>query len=92
VLDYMAAGRAVVGTDVGNLSGMLAQGRGELVPPGDPRALATSVARLLKDPDRRAWMGASARAYARQHSYEALGDVYEGAILEAVREGGGRGA
>ena len=92
VWDYMAAGRAVVATDVGNLSRMLGHGRGELVPPGDPRALATAIARLLGDPDRRAWMGVSAREYAKQHSFEVLGDEYEGAILEAVREGGGRGA
>ncbi len=94
VWDYMAAGRAVVGTDVGNLSGMLADGRGELVPPADPGALASAVAGLLGDPDRRARMGGLAKEHARAHSFEVLGDDYEGAILEAVasaRGGGARG-
>jgi glycosyltransferase involved in cell wall biosynthesis len=92
VWDYMAAGRAIVASDVGNLSRMLAQGRGVLVPPGDPHALAGAVIGLLGDSERRARMGASAQEYAKQHSFKVLGDEYEGAILEAVREGGGPAA
>ncbi len=43
---------------------------GLLVPPGDPAALAQSVARLLEDPDRLADMSEGAVRHARLHTWQ----------------------
>ncbi len=40
---------------------------GELVPPGDPQALAAAVISMLRDEPRRRDLGAAAREYARRH-------------------------
>lgn len=51
VLEYMAAGRPVVATDVGGVREAVVHGQtGYLVAPGDDQALADRVAALLHDP------------------------------------------
>jgi starch synthase len=61
----MWAGRAVVATAVGGSPEQVEDGvTGLLVPPGDARALAGAVAALLRDPARRARMGAAGAARA----------------------------
>ena len=63
VLEYMAAGCAVVATRVGGIPGMISDGiEGVLVSPGDPAALARSIGQLAGDPVRRAELGSAARA------------------------------
>jgi glycosyltransferase involved in cell wall biosynthesis len=42
-----------VGTDVGGVGELLGDGCGELVPPGDPGALADAITRVLRDPELR---------------------------------------
>ena len=65
LVEAMAAGLAIVATDVGGVGEVLEEGRcGILVPPRDPEALAAAIARLSSDPDRRAALGAAARARA----------------------------
>jgi glycosyltransferase involved in cell wall biosynthesis len=62
LLEAMAAGRAVVATDVaGNRDVVVAGETGLLVPPEDPDALARAVAGLLADPARRRLMGEAGR-------------------------------
>jgi len=62
LVEAMAAGLAIVATDVGGVGEVLEEGRcGVLVPPRDPEALAVAIARLAADPDRRAALGAAAR-------------------------------
>jgi glycosyltransferase involved in cell wall biosynthesis len=62
VLEYMAAGKAIVATNVGGIPDVITDGvEGVLVPPRDPRALAAAIGELLGDPDRRAELGAAAR-------------------------------
>jgi glycosyltransferase involved in cell wall biosynthesis len=74
VLEYMAAGRAIVATDVGANRHLLADGTcGLLVPPGDPAALAKALRRLLRDRDLASRLGEAARRRAReQFSREAM--------------------
>src|SRR5262249_50454679 len=66
VLEYMAAGRAIVATDVGANRRLLADGTcGLLVSPGDGVGLAAAISRLLADPDLAGRLAAAARRPAR---------------------------
>ncbi|WP_302622455.1 glycosyltransferase [Streptomyces sp. WMMB 322] len=66
-LEAMACGRPVVLTDVGGARECLPPGQQDqcLVPPGDARALADAVARLLGEPELRDFMGEAARKHVR---------------------------
>lgn len=62
LLEYMAAGRAVVATDVGANARLLDGGRcGLVVPPGDATALVDALGALLANPLRAAGYAAAAR-------------------------------
>lgn len=62
ILEYMAAGRAVVATNVGGASEAIVEGEtGYLVNSGDDRAMAERIVELLRNPDRRASMGLNGR-------------------------------
>lgn len=67
VLEYMAAGRAVVASRIGQLVDLIDDGEtGLLVPPGDATALADAVRTLAADPALRERLGARAAAEARR--------------------------
>jgi len=62
VLEYMAAGLAVVATDVGGVGEAVERGvTGLLVPPKDEAALGDALVSLLSDPERASCMGAAGR-------------------------------
>ena len=62
LLESMAAGAAVVATDVGGTSEALANGvNGLLVKPGDPASMAAAIERLLDDPALARGLGARAK-------------------------------
>ncbi|GAA4201989.1 glycosyltransferase family 4 protein [Streptosporangium oxazolinicum] len=63
VMEAMAAGKPIVATAVGGTRELLS-GRGLLVPPQDPLALADSLERLLRDPGLGVSLGGAARAWA----------------------------
>lgn len=63
VMEAMAAGRPIVATSVGGNPELL-DGRGLLVPPADPAALAEGVTRLLDDRDLAGDLASAARAWA----------------------------
>lgn len=69
VMEAMAAGRPIVATAVGGTPELLGGDgrRGILVPPGDPRALADGIGRVLGDPAAAARMAARARRWSRAH-------------------------
>jgi glycosyltransferase involved in cell wall biosynthesis len=61
LLEAMACGLAVVASDVAGIPEVVAPGCGVLVPPGDARALASSLALLAGDPALRVRLGQAAR-------------------------------
>jgi L-malate glycosyltransferase len=79
LLEYMAAGRAIVATAVGASSELIEDGvQGLLVRAGDAAGLAAAVRRLLEDPALAARLGAAARIKAEQyHSHSARARRFE---------------
>ena len=62
VLESMAAGAPIVATRVGGTPEAISDGvNGLLVPPGDPRAMASAIAALLRDQSRARRLGDAAR-------------------------------
>jgi glycosyltransferase involved in cell wall biosynthesis len=62
MMEYMAAGKPIVATRVGGVPDLVTHGaNGLLVEPGDVDGLAGAIVGLLRDPKRRAVMGASGR-------------------------------
>ena len=62
VLEALAVGLPVVGSDLGGIPELIDPGRdGLLVPPGDDKALATAMGELLADPARAFAMGQTGR-------------------------------
>ena len=65
LIEAGAAGRPVVGTQVGGIPDIIAAGvNGLLVPSGDSRALASAIKELIKDPARRHSMGVAGQQMA----------------------------
>ena len=92
VLEYLAAGLAVVASDVGQIPQLLEgvpQLCGVLVAPSDPTALAAALDDLAASPQRRARMGSSGRLLAEErHSWrQVVARILE---LAGVAQGGGR--
>lgn len=65
IMEYMAAGRAIAASRIGDIEGLIDDGTtGLLCAPGDPIALSQALIRLHTDPDLRTSLGAAARTYA----------------------------
>lgn len=92
VLEYMAAARPVVATDVGANAKLVRHGRdGIIVPPGDDTALAEGIGKLLADPMTARVMGRSARErVAANYSRETMRRNFEALYLRLAL--GERGA
>ena len=70
LLEAMAAGAPIVASDIHGYKGVVRRGReGLLVPPHEPKELATAISRLLGDPDLRAEMSAAGRVRAEAFSW-----------------------
>ena len=74
--EYMAAGLAVVASDVGDLSDVLDGGRlGRLVRAGDAAALAAQLGRLAADPELCMRLGRAGRAHVvAHHGWDGIAD------------------
>jgi phosphatidylinositol alpha-mannosyltransferase len=92
LLEAMAAGAPIVASDIHGYKGVVRRGReGLLVPPHEPKELATAIARLLDDPEMRAEMSAAGRARAEQFSWPRVtGKVedYYGFVIRRLAAGG----
>ncbi|MET9504668.1 DUF3492 domain-containing protein [Streptomyces sp. NPDC006622] len=84
LVEAMFCGRATVSTDVGAVVEVIG-GTGLVVPPRNPRALAEACVALLRDPGRRARLGAAARARALElFTVEQNVTAFHGIYLEIV--------
>lgn len=90
VVEAMAAGKAVVGTNTGGLPEVIADGEtGLLVPPDDDAALAAAIRTLVEDPARRdrfarAGIARATRCFGVDTMMKGLTAAYE-AVLSATR-------
>jgi L-malate glycosyltransferase len=86
--EAMSLGKPIIGTNVGGIPEQVVHGvNGFIVPPGDPKALADSIDRLLADPALLAAYGQ--KGYERYQEKFALAgmlrdtvDIYEKVLLE----------
>jgi glycosyltransferase involved in cell wall biosynthesis len=69
LFEYLAAGKPVVTTDVGNIRKIIEPNRGVLVPPGDPQGLANAIIDLLNSSSIMRKLSRNARAYAKNRSW-----------------------
>ncbi|MFE7389399.1 glycosyltransferase [Streptomyces sp. NPDC057582] len=84
LVEAMFCGRATVSTDVGAVVEVIG-GTGLVVPPRNPRALADACVTLLRDPERRARLGAAARARALElFTVEQNLAAFRGIYLELI--------
>ncbi|HEY2673575.1 MAG TPA: glycosyltransferase [Rugosimonospora sp.] len=86
VMEAMASVRPVVATAVGGTPELLADGRGLLVPPGDPVALADALAVPLVDPQRARRMAGAARDWSLAHLQADVMVRHHLALYQALRE------
>jgi glycosyltransferase involved in cell wall biosynthesis len=88
LFEYMAAGKAIVASELGQIADVLEHGRsGWLVQPGDAEALAAAVRELAVDPHLRVELGARARNRAAGYSWrknaDRIVDAYQSFPTEA---------
>jgi glycosyltransferase involved in cell wall biosynthesis len=91
MLEWMAAGRAIVAPRVGGIPLLLEDGvHGLLVPAADAEALGAAVGRLLEHPGERRRLGEAARArqqaeFRLRHTLDALESLYVSMAAAAGR-------
>lgn len=97
VLEWMAAGKAIVASRVGGIPTILEDGEeAVLVPPRDYVAFADAIARLLDDPDERQRLGVSAQRRQREQfrfdqTISTLENLYEALHTKALQDVGATG-
>ena len=88
LLEAMAAGTAIVASDIHGYKGVVRRGReGLLVPPNEPKHIAAAIARLLNDDELRSAMGRAGKARAQEFSWErvtAKVDDYYGLVIRRL--------
>jgi len=88
LLEAMAHGRPVIGTDVGGIPSVVEHGRnGLLIPSDDPDALRGALTQLLADPDLRSRLGSAGRELVRARaSWESVTARTLAVYREAVEQ------
>ena len=92
VLEWMAAGKAIVASRVGGIPAILEDGQdGVLVPPRDYVAFAGEIARLLDDPRERRRLGEAAQRRQREQfrfdqTIAKLESLYDGLHTKATQD------
>jgi glycosyltransferase involved in cell wall biosynthesis len=71
LFEYMAAGCAVVAADLPSVREVLAEDEAVWAAPGDPRALAVGIRRLVDNPEQARRLGEGLRERAKRYTWEA---------------------
>ena len=89
--EYLAAGKAVIGSAAGDAAQILAEAGAVVVPPEDSGSLAAAIAALAADPPLRQALGRAGRAFAqRRYDRAALAREYRKILdLDVPRAGRG---
>ncbi len=82
----MGAGRAIVSTPYAYATELLADGRGVLVPPGSPEALAAALNGLLKDDELSGAFGRRAYEHSRRMVWREVGTDYRRLFARIVAD------
>jgi phosphatidylinositol alpha-mannosyltransferase len=86
LLEAMAAGAALVASDLPGYANVARAGRDALlVPPGDASSLAKAINEVLRSPERRAELVECGRERAEHFSMSRLADTYVDYYREAIR-------
>ncbi|MDD5148281.1 MAG: glycosyltransferase family 4 protein [Candidatus ainarchaeum sp.] len=86
LIESMAAEKAIVATDFGEVAGTVA-GTAVLVSPNDPESIAKGIIKLIENPKLRKKLGKKARARAVKHfSMKAIVDRFEELYRELVKK------
>ena len=84
LLEAMSLGKAVVGSTAGGIPEVVEDGEtGLLVPPGDDKALAEAICRILMNPERSSAMGERGQQRACRFGFEHMMDGYQ-AVYDRV--------
>ena len=89
LFEYMAAGCAVVASDLPSLREVLDRDDAVWAPPGDPAGLASAIRGLAEDPERARRLGTRLREKARGYTWVARGERLARVVLPLL-EGRGR--
>ncbi len=81
----MGAGRPIVSTPYAYAAELLADGRGKLVPPGSPDALANAVIEILADDALRLSLATRAYAYSRHMIWSSVAGQYRDLLARIAR-------
>ena len=85
LVEAMAAGKPIVASNVGGIPDLVKPGEnGLLVPPGDEKALADSIKRLIKNPEEAKLMGRNGRRRCRQFSLTSMVAKIDGLYADLV--------
>ncbi|MFN0220004.1 MAG: glycosyltransferase family 4 protein [Hyphomicrobium sp.] len=85
-LEAMAAARGVIGSSAGGMAEIIEHGRtGLLVPPRDPKAIASAILELLQNSERRIAMGRAAREHVtKAYAPEVIAPLQEASYRRAI--------
>lgn len=85
LFEYLASGRTIVASDLGQIGDILIDGvNGCLLPPGDCAALSRTCLELCSDPERRQRLAAEARRTAFAHSWDANARIIIDHITQSI--------
>ncbi len=93
IIEAMACGVPVVGSDSGHIPHLIREtGGGEVFPEGDSTALAACLHRLLQDPNRRHELGVAGRnAVTTRYAYERVATALHDLLVVAAAGSGSDG-
>lgn len=83
IVEAMAFGLVVIGSQVGLIPEILGEGRGLTVPPEDVEALTDALRNVLRAPDKFVEMRARSSAWAGGYSVEALGNALRSLLAQS---------